>query len=82
MIEKGGETIGGLRKMTQENPRKKDADTPILYFTVETLAPAVARAKELGAEMVGSRMDLGKERGAYQWIRDRENNLIALWAPQ
>jgi predicted enzyme related to lactoylglutathione lyase len=49
---------------------------------VEKLDPAVTRAKELGAELVGPRMVLGEQRGVYQWIRDREKNLVALWAPQ
>lgn len=82
VIEKNGETIGGLRKTTLDNQRKKEADGPVLYFTVEKLEPAVVRAKELGAEIVGQRTELGKERGSYQWIRDREKNLIGLWGPQ
>ena len=82
VIQKGDETIGGLRQTTLPNARKSDCDTPVLYFTVERLEPAVSRAKELGAKLVGERVELGKQRGAYQWIRDRENNVVALWAPQ
>lgn len=81
IIQKGEEYIGGLRQMSQDNARKKDCDAPVLYFTVEKLEPAVARAKELGAKIIGGRVELGKQRGVYQWIRDRENNLLALWAP-
>lgn len=87
MIEVQGSLIGGLRKLPAcpepvEGASAKSAAKagPVLYFTVENLAPKVARAKELGAEIVGGTVDLGKERGFYQWIRDREGNLIGLWA--
>jgi predicted enzyme related to lactoylglutathione lyase len=82
VIEHGGEWIGGLREMPKDNARKNECDAPVLYFTVEQLDPAVARAKELGAKLVGNRVELGKQRGVYQWIRDREENLVALWGPQ
>jgi uncharacterized protein len=80
MIDVGGELIGGLRKMPPSTLPKNEI--PILYFTVEHLADKVARAKELGAEIVGATVELGKERGRYQWIRDRAGNLIGLWARQ
>jgi len=84
MVDAGGKLIGGLRKVPPpKSPLPKgEGMAPILYFTVEQLAPKVARAKELGAIIVGDMVDLGKDRGLYQWIRDREGNLIALWAPQ
>ena len=78
MIEVQGTLIGGLRKVPAVSP----AAGPILYFTVEKLAPKITRAKELGAEIVGPTVVLGKERGRYQWIRDREGNLIGLWAAE
>jgi len=79
MIEADGKLIGGLRKTSLF---AKTREGPILYFTVEELDSKIIRAKELGAEIVGTTVDLGKERGRYQWIRDREGNLIGLWAPQ
>jgi uncharacterized protein len=79
MIDVGGKLIGGLRQVSAEALAKAG---PILYFTVEKLAPKVARAKELGAEIVGQTVVLGKDRGCYQWIRDREGNLIGLWGPE
>ena len=94
MINAGGQLIGGLRKIAsppsplpvgEGGPSKtvgEEPQAPILYFTVEKLAPKIARAKELGAEIVGQTVDLGNDRGLYQWIRDREGNLIGLWAPQ
>ncbi len=92
MIEVGGELIGGLRQIAspqpspagrgRQGPGEASPMGPILYFTVEQLAPKVTRAKELGAQIVGKMVDLGNERGRYQWIRDREGNLIALWGPQ
>jgi predicted enzyme related to lactoylglutathione lyase len=81
MIDVGGKLIGGIR-LTSSPVRRADTSAPILYFTVDKLAPKVARAKELGAEIVGQTVDLGKGRGCYQWIRDREGNLIGLWAPK
>ncbi len=82
VIEKNGEWIGGLRQMPQPNDRKKECDAPVVFITVEKLAPAVSRAKELGAQLVGERVELGKQRGTYQWFRDRESNVLALWAPE
>jgi predicted enzyme related to lactoylglutathione lyase len=91
MIDVAGKLIGGLRKVPSPKsplPRGEGASrpgegmAPVLYFTVEKLTPAVARAKELGAEIVGQTVELGKDRGRYQWIRDRAGNLIALWASQ
>jgi predicted enzyme related to lactoylglutathione lyase len=81
MIDVRGTLIGGLRRVSA-SPRRADSSAPIIYFTVEKLAAKVDRAKELGAEIVGQTVDLGKDRGRYQWIRDREGNLIGLWAPQ
>ena len=87
MIDVGGKLIGGLRKISPlpkvEGGRRGDSgDGPILYFTVDELQQKVARAKELGAEIIGQTVDLGKDRGRYQWIRDRAGNLIALWGAQ
>jgi predicted enzyme related to lactoylglutathione lyase len=79
MIDVDGKLIGGLRKVPAFT---KAAAAPVLYFTVEKLTPSIARAKELGAELVGGIVELGNERGRYQWIRDRAGNLIALWAKQ
>ena len=77
MIDVGGTLIGGLRKSTASA-----TSGPILYFTVDKLELKIARAKELGAEIVGQTVDLGNDRGCYQWIRDREGNLIGLWASE
>src|SRR5690242_7699154 len=79
MIDADGKLIGGLRKVSAPSGSHPKKETPILYFTVEKLQPKIARAKELGAEIVGQRVDLGHDRGCYQWIRDREGNLIGLW---
>lgn len=82
VIEKDGDWIGGLRAAALDNEAKRGCDAPVIYVTVERLAPAAARAKELGAELVGGRVELGARRGAYQRFRDREKNLLALWAPE
>ncbi len=89
MIDAGGKLIGGLRKVRPSpNPLPSGegglgpGEGPVLYFSVDQLATKVARAKELGAEIVGQMVDLGKDRGRYQWIRDRAGNLIGLWAAQ
>jgi predicted enzyme related to lactoylglutathione lyase len=82
VIQSGSEMIGGLRIMSDANEAKEHCDAPVLYFTVDDLGKSIARAKELGAPWIGDRVDMGKDRGSYQWLRDRENNLIALWSLQ
>jgi predicted enzyme related to lactoylglutathione lyase len=83
MIDVSGKLIGGLRKVPKNSlTSRNDLSGPIIYFTVDILGPKVTRAKELGAEIIGQAVDLGKDRGRYQWIQDRAGNLIALWAPQ
>lgn len=79
MIDAQGTLIGGLRKVSQR-PSTVNSTVPVLYFTVKQLAAQVARARELGAEVVGTAVRLGRDRGSYQWIRDREGNLIGLWS--
>jgi predicted enzyme related to lactoylglutathione lyase len=80
MIQVREKLIGGLRRVPRL-PKPSDVSGPILYFTVENLTDKIKRAKELGAETVGGTVNLGKNRGLYQWIRDREGNLIGLWGP-
>lgn len=82
VIQQGEAWIGGLRPVAVDGTGPKPGEGAVIYFNVALLAPAVARAKELGAKLVGDRVELGKSRGVYQWIRDREGNLVALWAPQ
>jgi uncharacterized protein len=82
MVVADGKLIGGLRGVQSAFTPRADYSVPIIYFAVEKLGKAVLRAKELGADIVGQAVDLGKGRGSYQWIRDREGNLIGLWGPQ
>ena len=82
MISAGGVLIGGIRRVKNAPRRKTDAAVPILYFSVDRLGPKSARARELGAILVGRPVSLGHERGHYQWLEDREKNLVALWAPE
>ena len=84
MIQAQGKLIGGLRQISKADKPSSGSTTSgaILYFTVGKLAPSVARARELGAEIVGETVDLGIARGRYQWIRDREGNLVGLWASE
>ena len=78
-IQAGDELIGGLRKFP---PEKRGQATPVIYFTVDDLEKYSNRVKELGGVLVGQTVKLGKNSGSYQWFRDREENLVALWAPQ
>jgi predicted enzyme related to lactoylglutathione lyase len=78
MIESEGELIGGLRKVPKTSASTDQA--PVLYFTVPQLDEKIARAKELGARLEGAPVDLGGNRGRYQWIRDREGTRIGLWS--
>ena len=81
MIDAGGHLIGGLRKVKSSSPAPLGS-APIIYFTVERLQAAVQRARDLGAEIIGTPVDLGKGRGQYQWLRDRGGHLIGIWANQ
>jgi len=80
VIEKDGDLIGGIRQSDAPRSRGKDAEAPVLYFTVDHLGESIQRARDLGAQLVGERVEMGKHRGCYQWIRDRQGNLVALWA--
>ncbi|MCG3204683.1 MAG: hypothetical protein KCHDKBKB_01398 [Elusimicrobia bacterium] len=79
VIQAGEELIGGLRKASAET---QSQNSSVLYFTVPNLESSAQRVKELGGQLVGERVDLGKNRGSYQWFRDREGNMAALWAAQ
>jgi len=78
MIEAGGRLIGGLRRADSASGPK--GDSAILYFTVENLDASARRAKELGAELIGAKVELGSLRGAYQWFRDRDGRVMGIWA--
>lgn len=77
IIQSGDELIGGLRK--SDVPCGL-AVAPVLYFTVDDLPRYSQRVKDLGGKLEGSSVDLGNDGGTFQWFRDRENNLLALWA--
>ncbi len=77
VIQAGEELIGGIRQTPAERPQLY---SPVIYFTVDSLETSTQRVKDLGGKLVGERVDLGKGRGSYQWFRDREQNLVALWA--
>ena len=81
MIQSGDRLIGGLR-LCGDPPAGDGVAVPVLYVTVNDLAAAGARVRELGGTLVGERVDLGKGRGSYQWFRDRQDNLLALWAAE
>ncbi len=81
MIDAGGLLIGGLRRVPmQARTSISELSSPVLYFSVQDLEAKIQRAKDLGAELVGSIVRLGNDRGRYQWVKDREGNLIGLWA--
>lgn len=80
MIEADHKLIGGLREVDAPVTPGDKAAAPILYFTVDDLAEKVLKAKSLGGHLVGQIVELGKDRGRYQWVKDREGNLIGLWA--
>lgn len=77
MIESGGTLIGSFRR--SRSLPSGDA-SPILYFTVHNLNDSVQRARDLGARLEGPRVELGRDRGRYQWLRDRSGHRIGLWA--
>ncbi len=77
MVKVGDKMLGGLRK-PEEGIVATDA--PVLYFAVEKLEPSVDRAKKLGATLVGKVVDIGNNMGRFQWFRDPDKNLVAIWA--
>lgn len=79
MIELGGELIGGLRKVKTDEKRGK---APVIYFFVDNLEDKVFQARALGARLEGERVHLGLNRGSFQWLRDPDKNLIALWSSE
>ncbi len=78
-IQSGDDLIGGLRQTTE---KIGSSQGPILYFTVDDLNGYKKRIKDLGGELVGDAVVIGNNGGVYQWFRDREKNLLALWVPQ
>jgi uncharacterized protein len=78
VIQAGDEMIGGIRQVKQLDPQASGA---ILYFTVDDLDRYSSRVKELGGKLVGPKVELGKNRGSYQWFRDRQGVLAGMWAP-
>lgn len=79
VIQAGEDLIGGLREVREK--RAEGASAPILYFTVNDLNQTTARIKELGGTLVGGAVDLGLGRGHYQFFKDREGTMSAIWAP-
>jgi len=77
MIEVDGTFIGGLRK-TQNTER--EGSPPVIYFHVDVLASKLKTAVALGARLEGERVDLGANRGCFQWLRDPDQNLIGFWS--
>ena len=76
-IKSGSETVGGFRK--PETPIKL-TDSPVLYFAVDKLDPAVTKAKKLGATLVGERVDIPGDMGCFHLFRDKDGNLVGMWA--
>src|SRR5690348_4096007 len=62
MIEVNGKLIGGLRQVAAVS---RSASAPVIYFNVKNLDEKMVRAKELGAILVGSVVELGRDRGRY-----------------
>ena len=77
MIKAGKELIGGLRNV---HIPVKISDTPIMYFSVPKLAPAVKVAKKLGARLIGERVDIPDGMGCFHLMRDQDKNLIGIWS--
>jgi len=82
MIKVRDTVIGGIRRVDALPAPSDHVAVPLIYFTVQKLEDKITRARELGAKLVGERVELGKDRGCTQWIRDREGNVIGLWAPE
>jgi predicted enzyme related to lactoylglutathione lyase len=77
LIKVGDEMIGGLRKAEGSIVK---TEAPVIHFAVSKLDPAIARAKQLGATLVGERNDIPDDMGSFQWLRDKDGNLVSIWA--
>ena len=75
-IEVGGKYIGGFRQIEKSKPK---SDSPIIYFTVENIDTTIEKVKLLGATVEGKKTMVDDGAGVYQWIIDRDNNLISLF---
>ena len=79
LIQSEGTMIGGFRRA---NGIRVEADSPVIYFSVNKLASSIQRAKDLGAQLVGELTQISEDDGSFQWLRDQDKNLFSLWASQ
>lgn len=77
LIKVDKEPIGGLKK---SRTAITETEMPILYFKVDRLDPAVRRIKSLGGTLIGERMDIPNNMGCFHLFRDKDKNLLGLWA--
>ncbi|PCJ16428.1 MAG: hypothetical protein COB02_16315 [Candidatus Cloacimonadota bacterium] len=77
LIQLDGSPIGGLCSLEDEIIY---GNTPVIYFAVDELNPAIEKLKTLKAELVGERIDIGSDCGCFQNFKDPAGNFVALWA--
>jgi predicted enzyme related to lactoylglutathione lyase len=77
VIKQGKEMIGGLRS---HNGASLEGDSPVMFFIVDQLKSASTRARNMGATLVGEKTEIPDGTGSFQLLRDRDKNLIGLWA--
>ncbi|MCJ8346353.1 VOC family protein [bacterium] len=77
LISLADEPIGGLCSMDDDIIF---GNTPVIYFAVDELNPAIEKLKELGAKLLGERVDIDQDHGCFQNFQDPAGNTVALWA--
>lgn len=78
VVKSGGESIGALSGMSPSAPT--DQTSTILYFEVDDLKGAVAKATELGGVVLSGPDVISEEAGAYADVRDPSGVVFGLWA--
>ncbi len=68
-----GEGVNG-GMMERQHPQQQ----PVNYIWVESVEEYVAKAKELGAELVVEKTPVA-EMGWFAWLQDPQGNFFAIW---
>lgn len=79
-LDAGEQSIDG--GLTRRTVRTRPEGGPLFYVQVEDLEEAVLRARRLGATLEREPVFLGRDSGVIAAIRDLDENVIGLWAPE
>lgn len=71
------EAKGAAGALVAGSESQPSVDGAVVYFSVMSVEESVARAKDLGADILMPRTDIG-EHGWVAWVKDTEGNRIAV----